>query len=184
MQYPVAIATERLEMRPLVFEDYQWWLPFMKDPQAIRFLLFSDDWTPEDRAKAWMERQLKRYEDEQFGLTALIDKTTGEPVGQCGLLSQEVDGKPELEIGYHILPIHWGKGFATEAAVRFKNFAFEHQIADSVISIIAPENFASQKVAQKNGLQFERATRFRDCDVQIFRISAKTWKKQLVSKFR
>ncbi|MBL0044007.1 MAG: GNAT family N-acetyltransferase [Flavobacteriales bacterium] len=66
-----------------------------------------------------------RYERDGSGLHALELLGTGEFVGLCGLLTQEVDGKMELEIGYHLLPGQWHKGFATEAAVFCKAFARE-----------------------------------------------------------
>ena len=94
---------------------------------------------------------------------------TGEFVGLCGLLTQEVDGKMELEIGYHLLPGQWHKGFATEAAVFCKAFAREKALAPSVISLIDPDNLPSQRVAERNGLQLERTTLFRGKPARVYR---------------
>jgi RimJ/RimL family protein N-acetyltransferase len=100
----------------------------------------------------------------------LIDKETNALIGQCGLLLQEVDGIRELEVGYHIIKKYWGKGYAPEAARLFLDFAVEHDLADSVISIIDIRNTKSMRVAEKNGLHRDKQTRWLDKDVFIYRI--------------
>jgi RimJ/RimL family protein N-acetyltransferase len=117
-----------------------------------------------------MDKQLNRYAKNLFGLQALIDKRTNEFIGQCGLLLQEVDGRQEVEVGYHILRKHWGKGYAPEAARLFIDFAFEKNLSNSVISIINSKNIKSQRVAQKNGLIKENQTSWRNMDVFIYRV--------------
>jgi RimJ/RimL family protein N-acetyltransferase len=89
---------------------------------------------------------------------ALIHRKTGELVGQCGLLKQTLDGRTELEIGYHIIPRFRGRGFATEAARAFKQYAFDNNLSDSIVSIIHVDNVRSQRVAEKNGMQRESKT--------------------------
>ena len=132
------------------------WLEFLQDEDSLEFLPFAGP-TIED-SKWWIEFQHKRYERDGHGLMALIHKETGELVGQCGLLKQPLDGRTELEIGYHIVPRFRGKGFATEAARAFKAYAFDNDLADSVVSIIHVDNVKSQRVAVKNGMQREYRT--------------------------
>jgi RimJ/RimL family protein N-acetyltransferase len=91
-------------------------------------------------------------------------------VGQCGILAQVVDDIPELEVGYHILPQYWGKGYAPEAAKFFINYAFENNLADSIISVIDVGNIKSQRVAEKNGLYREKQTVQMGDDVFVYRI--------------
>ena len=40
-------------------------------------------------------------------------------------------------------PQYWRKGYASEAAIKFKDYTEEHQLADSLISIIHVENIPS-----------------------------------------
>lgn len=120
-----------------------------------------------------IQRSLDRYAHDGSGLHALVSRSTNEPVGQCGLLTQEVDGAPELEIGYHLLPSQWGHGYATEAAVAARRFAEQHSVAPSVISLIDEENHRSKAVALRNGMQQDGRTIHRGTPALIFRTAVK-----------
>lgn len=103
-------------------------------------------------------------------MNALSHKSTNEFIGICGLLVQTVDDVQELEIGYSILPNHWKNGYATEAAVKCKEYAKVNDLTDSLISIIHVDNIPSQKVAQNNGMVLDKTTTYRNNPVHIFRI--------------
>jgi RimJ/RimL family protein N-acetyltransferase len=97
-----------------------------------------------------------RYENDLGGMNVLIDKKTNRLVGQCGLLIQTIENIVRLEIGYSILPEFWNKGFASESAAKCKDYAFEHNFANSLISMVHVDNISSEKVALKNGMTFEK----------------------------
>lgn len=143
--------TERLHMRPLTAEHMPLWIAFLQNEAATRY--FPDDRKkdPASVAEKWLEWQHTRYASGRFGLLAL-HLEDGTFVGQCGLLKQEVDGETVLEIGYHLLPECWGKGYATEAAAYFRDYAQQQAIAPFVVSIIHAGNAPSQAVARRNGL--------------------------------
>ena len=87
-----------------------------------------------------------------------------------GLLTQVVDDKPELEVGYHLLPSAWGSGYATEAAMACKAFAQERGLATSVISLIDHDNVRSRSVALRNGMHHEKDTVHHGEPAQVFRV--------------
>jgi RimJ/RimL family protein N-acetyltransferase len=60
-----------------------------------------------------------------------------------------------LEVGYHLLPEHQGKGLATEAAAACRDFARERGI-ERLVAIIVPDNHPSQRVALRIGLTLDR----------------------------
>lgn len=165
-----ALGTERLLFRKLTMEDKPHLEEFFATEEAVRFypdIKVGDPAMPE----IWINRQLKRYQDYGTGLFALIKKDTAGYVGQCGLLVQEVDGLTELEVGYNLLPRFWGNGYATEAAVSCKEYAFRNNLAPSVISIIDIANVNSQRVADRNGMHREKRTGFRGLQVYVYRIN-------------
>src|ERR1700688_5033929 len=105
--YTDRLETDRLITRFLSIEDIKAWTDFFNNKEAVEFFPNYGYPTNEARAKSWIEKQLIRYADKRFGLQALIDKKTNNFIGQCGLLTQEVDGKTELEVGYHIFKKYW-----------------------------------------------------------------------------
>jgi RimJ/RimL family protein N-acetyltransferase len=168
--YQDNLESERLLTRKLTSNDIEIWSDFFKDKDAIEFLPDPGFNSSEERSKHWIEKQLNRYSENLFGLQALIDKKTNEFIGQCGLLKQTVDGKTEIEVGYHIFKKYWGQGYAPEAAKLFIDYAFQNNLTDSVISIINTNNIKSQKVANKNGLLKEKQSIWSGLDIFIYRI--------------
>jgi RimJ/RimL family protein N-acetyltransferase len=170
--------TARLKFRLLEREDFTTWLQLFEDRTATGFLGLADIGTPEAQCEKWFEITENRYKNDTGGLNVLIDKETNEFIGQCGLLIQEVDGVREMEIGYSILPKHWNKGYATEAAQKCRDYAFEHNFTDSLISIVHIDNIRSEKVARKNGMTLNKKTLFKEMPVTIFRITKTEWDKK------
>ena len=168
--YQDNLETPRIRTRFLSLEDVNAWANFFKDPEAVELFPTFGLTTDEERAKHWVEKQLDRYATKSYGLQALIDKKTNEFIGQCGLLMQEVDGKIEIEVAYHIFKKYWGKGYAPEAAAAFIDYAFKNNLTSSVISIIDKRNTKSQRVAEKNGLTREKETKWSGMDVFIYRL--------------
>jgi [ribosomal protein S5]-alanine N-acetyltransferase len=162
------LKTERLKFRKLTAEDIESWMDFFNSTEALQFLPFKLH--SKKACAEWLERQALRYKQSRSGLCALIEKNSGKMIGQCGLLIQEIDGKTEIEIGYHLIPTFWKKGFATEAAIAVRNYAFNNDLADSLISIIHRDNVNSQKVAERNGMKKEKELIWKGLPVFIYRI--------------
>lgn len=104
----------------------------------------------------WIEGTIALYRERGFGLWLLTLRETGEFVGECGLVPQVVEGRHEVEVGYHVLPALWGRGLATEAVTACRDFARDVAGLDRIVALIDPRNVASQHVATKSGLSFER----------------------------
>jgi ribosomal-protein-alanine N-acetyltransferase len=165
----------RLRFRKLELSDYDAWLPLFQQEGVARFVGLGHIETAEEQCNMWFERAFLRYENQMGGLNALIDKQTGKLVGQSGLLVQHVDGVDRLEVGYSILPDYWKQGYAIEAASRCRDFAFENEFTDSLISIIHVENFKSMKVAENNGMKFLHETIYKEFPVRIYGMSKEEW---------
>lgn len=161
--------SERLIYRRLLESDFDAWLPFHQDPSSMQYWSGPEE-EPEVACRNWFNKVFYRYDNNLGGHNALILKDTGELVGMCGLLIQTVDDMEELEIGYSLLPAFRGKGFASEAAIKCREFATEHQLRESIISIIHEDNVPSKKVALKNGMQLDKTTEFKGIPVEIYRV--------------
>lgn len=143
------IETKRLYLRELQPSDREALSKILQDEQTMYAYegAFSDT-----EVQAWLDKQLKNYQRNGFGLWAAVLKETGEMIGQCGLTWQELTGEQVLEIGYLFQRAFWHKGYASEAAMACKNYAFEMLQADEVFSIIRDTNVPSQRVAERNGM--------------------------------
>lgn len=144
------LETERLIVREMTKEDF----PALTDMLYDERVMYAYAHTfSEDEAQAWLYNQLRRYQEDGFGLWAVILKETGKMIGQCGITKQRIPEKEVLEVGYLFSADYWHKGFATEAAIACKNYAFENLGANEVYSIIRDNNYASQNVAKRNGMK-------------------------------
>jgi [ribosomal protein S5]-alanine N-acetyltransferase len=171
--------SERLLFRKVTDDDRVHWIRFCNDPDSLKYVFPSNDqdYQPEQSCAIWFDKVYHRYANELGGMNALIHKTSGAFIGQCGLLIQTIDDVEELEIGYSMMPEHRNHGYASEAAAKCRDFAFENAFRDSLISVIHIENTASQKVAEHNGMTREKQTTSKGDPVYIYRISRAEWEK-------
>jgi [ribosomal protein S5]-alanine N-acetyltransferase len=155
LQPAAVIETERLRLRPFVAEDVDALAAVLTDPVAMRWYV-----RPFTRTEVveWIERNQRRYTTDGYGLWAMVLESTGEVIGDCGLVNMEVDGDTLIEVGYHVRRDHWKRGYATEAARACMKYAFEKLGAERVISLIRPENVPSWRVAEKNGMTVWKET--------------------------
>ena len=168
--------TERLKFRLLEIEDFDVCIKLFEDIETCRFLGVDKIETPKERCKLWFEMTFDRYKNDLGGQNILLDKNTNEIIGQCGLLVREIEGKQEIEIAYSILPKYRKKGFASESTKKCKDFAFENNFSQSLISIINTENINSEKVAKNNGMRNDKTIKYNGMLVNIYRIDIEEWK--------
>jgi ribosomal-protein-alanine N-acetyltransferase len=147
------IETDRLVLRRLTPEDADDLAALYADPEVMRF--FGGPRTPE-QTQAQIAWCLAEYERGNPSLWATVLKADSRFIGRCGLLPQMLDGQPEAEVAYMIARPLWNRGLGTEAAHAIQEYAFRNYKFGHVISIIAPDNVASQRVAEKNGMRYER----------------------------
>ncbi|MBC8770412.1 GNAT family N-acetyltransferase [Arenibacter sp. BSSL-BM3] len=163
--------TERLKFRLLKTEDFDSWVNLFKSDKVAEYLDLDPKLTEPELCQIWFDKAFHRYENDLGGMNVLIDKKTNRLVGQCGLLVQTIENRERLEIGYSILPEFWKNGFAIEAATKCKDYAFENNFADSLISMIHLDNLSSEKVALRNGMTLEKKIK----SFNIFRVDKESW---------
>lgn len=83
----------------------------------------------------------------------------GDFVGCCGLRPYRSE-EGIYELGFHLRPAHWGKGFAVEAARAVIAHAFGSIGARRLFAGHHPENFASARALQKLEFQFTHEQRY------------------------
>ncbi len=149
-------------------------MEFHKNPLTALYWI-SEKESPERECQKWYDSQFYRYENDNGGMNALIEKQSGRLVGHCGLLVQTVDDITELEIAYSLLPEFWKNGYATEAVIKCRDFAFQNNFSQTLISIISLSNRPSENVAFRNGMHADKTTVYNGTEVNIFRITLEEW---------
>lgn len=149
------LETNRLLLRHLVMDDLNNLFALYSDPEIRKY--FPDGVLNLADTKDELEWFLNGHpEHPELGLWATIHKETGKFIGRCGLLPWTIDERLEIEIAYLINKAYWGQGLATEAARGIMQYAFERLKVSRLICLMEPENFASQRVAEKIGMTLER----------------------------
>jgi RimJ/RimL family protein N-acetyltransferase len=140
------LETERLILRLPYREDFDGYAELVGDEHAARYI-----GGHVSRAAAWRKflQMPGAWAMQGFGMFSIIEKASGEWLGQLGPWRPE--GWPGNEIGWAFRRSAWGKGYATEAAVAAMDYAIDLLGWDDVIHCIDPANRASQALAERLG---------------------------------
>ena len=169
------LSTPRLELRPFSNEDLDDLSALMANPDFMRFSL---GLYSREQTAAFLEKVRTRDQEGLPSQFAVVARENNRLIGYCGFFLQIVDDVEELEIGYRLHPSSWGRGLATEAARAVRDHAFDDLHLPHVISLIHPENTASRRVAEKNGMRPEKETIFRGFPTIVFGLSLEEWKRR------
>ena len=108
-----------------------------------------------------------------FGFWAVEEMASGRYVGDVGLaefkraIEPSLEGQPEC--GWVLAPWCHGRGYATEAARRALSWGERHLPGQRAVCIIAPENGASLRVAEKCGFKEVTRATFKGSPTILFR---------------
>ena len=151
----IILETDRLILRRQVPEDVEALWALYCDPEITRYIPDAPRTYQEAQEELeWHRNGHPRNPD--LGLWATIHKETGRFIGRCGLLLCEIEGQQEVEVAYTIARQFWRQGLATEAASAILRYGFDSLHLPRLISLIVPDNIASQRVAEKIGMRRER----------------------------
>jgi [ribosomal protein S5]-alanine N-acetyltransferase len=151
----LVLETSLLVLREMSLADLDFVATMLADSEVMQFY---PKCYSRGEAETWVKRQINRYARHGHGLWLVVEKASGQPVGQVGLLIQNLGGIEEKEVGYLIHRPFWRRGFATEAARACRDYAYEVFDRQRVIALIRPENTPSQAVARKLGMSPELQT--------------------------
>ncbi len=163
---PTMLETDRLLLRTWTPDDAEAMLAIYSHPEVTRFLGSGVPDQNLDDAHKRLLRAQTHQERHGFGFWAVVDKSTGQILGSCGLKHLE-DG-PQIEVGYHLARLVWNRGFATEAAAGCLRYGFEKLKLDRIVGVVALENHASQRVLEKIGMRYERLGRHYGREVKVY----------------
>jgi ribosomal-protein-alanine N-acetyltransferase len=143
------LETERLLLRRIDAIDVNEIFALRSNPETMKYIPRPIAKTTEDALEhiAIIDAKIETNEGINWAITLKGDPKLIGLIGHYRI-------KPEhfrTEIGYMLLPEFNGKGIITEAIKEVVNYGFKVMQLHSIEAIIAPENFGSEKVLQKNG---------------------------------
>lgn len=146
MRPDLQLETERLILRLPRIADFERYAELQAHEAAMRHL-----GGVQARHAAWRKflQMPGAWAVQGYAMFSVVEKASGRWLGQLG--PWQPDGWPGTEVGYAFHPDAWGKGYAVEAGIAAMDWAFDHLGWHDVIHCIAPDNAASQKVAQRLG---------------------------------
>jgi ribosomal-protein-alanine N-acetyltransferase len=162
----VVCETERLILRRFTRADLDAVAGIMADPEVTRF--FPGGPRTLEQTRVRLDGFLQDYDRVGFSKWAVVLRSSGELIGRCGPAIQSIDGVDEVEIGYDLAKHHWGRGLATEAAAAAIEHCFAVLGMTRVISIIAPDNAPSLRVAQRLRMTHERDIEWRKGTFRLY----------------
>lgn len=175
------LETERLVLRQPVADDADALAPMYADPEVMRYVGDGIALTREETDRS-VRRMIEAWEADGFGLFTTVRKADEVVIGRVGLIvwnpktwrvtRADASGPTELEVGYTLGRDFWGRGYATEAAAAVRDFALNGLGAKRLIALIIHGNEASENVARKLGLEYERDIVLGRRDAQLFALDA------------
>lgn len=177
------LRTERLLLRRWTDADRAPFAALNADPEVMEY--FPAPLTRPE-SDAMVDRIDRRIEENGFGFWALEVAGTGEFIGFTGLSVPRFDAHfiPAVEIGWRLARSAWGRGYATEAALRALRYAFDEAHLDEVVSFTSALNVRSQAVMKRIGMVYDPADDFEHPLVPeghrlrrhvLYRLTAATW---------
>ncbi|MBN2543435.1 GNAT family N-acetyltransferase [bacterium] len=145
------IETARLSIRNMRQSDFNELMKIFCDPKVMAS--FDSPPFSKEQMQSWLTRNLEHQEKYGYGLFSIILKSSETLIGDCGLEHMELRGEEAIELGYDFRSDYWNQGFATEAALAVRNYAFKVLNLPSLISLIRVGNEASKRVAEKIDMQ-------------------------------
>ncbi|MGB0506214.1 MAG: GNAT family N-acetyltransferase [Pikeienuella sp.] len=144
------IETERLILRPNRAEDFEAYAAFYATERAtLRGGVKSRD-------EAWVQfaAEIGHWTLRGYGFWAVEEKATGAYVGQVGCYYPE--GWAQPEIGWLMMAGFEGKGYAYEAALCARAYAYDVLGWEQAASCISVGNDRSIRLAERMGAVLDR----------------------------
>ncbi|QDL55045.1 GNAT family N-acetyltransferase [Rhodoferax aquaticus] len=157
------LESDRLLLRAFRESDFDTMAAFYASPVSATY------GGPCNREDAW--RKFAVYSGHWalrgYGPWALEEKASGAYVGLAGMWFPEAWVEPEIT--WALMLGHHGKGFATEAATRALQAAYQDFGWQTAVSVVLTDNTPSNAVAQRMGAQREGTIAFRGAQAYVYR---------------
>jgi RimJ/RimL family protein N-acetyltransferase len=152
----VFLETERLILRQFTMADAQNVFVLDSDPEVMRFINGGKPTAYDVIQQQTLPRFLAYYEKyEAYGFWAAIEKSSHAFIGWFHF-RPALDHADDIDLGYRLRKIAWGKGYATEGSRALIHKGFTELGVQRVVATALAANKASIRVMEKLGLTFAK----------------------------
>jgi ribosomal-protein-serine acetyltransferase len=148
VERPLTLRPPRAEDAALVFEGIR-----ESRPELMKWMSWCHAGYGIEDAAEWIARSVASYETGAEHNFLVVDAAS-RILGTCGLNQIRPDNRL-ANLGYWIRTSATGSGVATEAVVRLAEYAFRETDLARLEIVVAVDNAASRRVAEKSGAIFE-----------------------------
>jgi len=171
----IILETERLYLRAFLIDDGIFFYHLNMDSEVIKYTGDSPFKSLKE-ATAFIENY-NDYTRNGFGRWAVCLKESHEFIGWCGLKKDtEIN---EVDLGFRFFKKHWGKGYATEAAMACVNYGFIQLNLPEIIGKAYIKNKPSIKVLEKCNLVLKKKFLYDNKPAVLYTIKNDTNKKNI-----
>ncbi|WP_298775621.1 GNAT family N-acetyltransferase [uncultured Shewanella sp.] len=149
------LETDRLRLREFTVEDAPFMYALMTSPLYLKNIGDRNIRSIEDAEAFLVSKIVKSYQDNGYGLYAVVLKQSNEVIGMSGFVRRE--GLPHTDIGFGFLPQFMGKGYAYEASKAVMDYAQNVLALDPILAITNKDNIRSITLLNKLGLEYSNA---------------------------
>ena len=146
------LETERLQLREFDLSDTAFIIELVNTPGWIKYIGDRNIKTEEQAQQYLQNGPLKSYALNGFGLSKVVLKKEGTPIGMSGIIRR--DNLLNPDIGFAFLPAYSGQGYGFEIASAILRYAKEILKLPTICAITVPHNAKSIKLLEKIGLHF------------------------------
>lgn len=175
---PNSFSTARLDLRRIGPDDFEALYALDGDARVMASITGHALSKAETQARILVHT--RHWEEHGYGL--YVARLDGAVAGQIMLLRRPLMERLDaIELGYAFRPQLWGVGLATEAADGLLSIAFQTLDEPEAVAITGPQNAASRRVMEKNGLSYRCEFRFREQDSVLYGITQAQWQSRSAS---
>ena len=162
------LETNRLLVRDFTLDDADDAFAMYGDPDVSRWLGGGQTHDTVEQTREMLQRITRRTRSDGLGLWAVVEKASGRLVGGALLLEGTIDGREQVELGYHFRRDAWGQGYATELAAALLRYGFEQVGLQRIVGVHLPGNTASSNVLRKIGMREQGMADYDGTQMHLF----------------
>lgn len=181
----IVLETKRLLLRTAAQGDIEAFDTHLNTPEMRKHLGGPQDLHEIERYEAESKASFAKH---GYGWMAMVEKATGEFVGQCGLKRVDAKGasiQGGFEIGWMVREDRWRRGYAREAVAALVDWAFTRHQAPHLVALTSHANAPSWHLMEAIGMERRANLDFVDPDyppeenpTKVYALDRETWEKQ------